>query len=260
MYVYVCICWNMNVCVCIHRFIYIYIYTYIYWHGLGGNSESLPLAVMRARGASSSSYPYSCKCNWRGVWAEENGTMHWHALPVTSESVLRVAGRSRPTRTPSQAGRRLDSESEVAWTSLPVSIRLNSSGQSRSNLTESSSRSWPATIEAVQPEGRGSSHWVDSWAAAVRQSVWGPGRNSAGSRHSVRSHLARVSVDTADLVSSGPGGSEVANNNFLKRHKTSHSFLRMSFLARSATAPFRIINFDTTLHKYDWHALCQAKT
>jgi len=60
--------------------------------------------VMRARGASSSSYPYSCKCNWRGVWAEENGTMHWHALPVTSESVLRVAGRSRPTR-------RLNSES-----------------------------------------------------------------------------------------------------------------------------------------------------
>ena len=156
MQVYWCICMYMYVFVGIWTYVYVYIdlhiYTYIYWHGLGGNSESLP--VMRARGASSSSYPYSCKCNWRGVWAEENGTMHWHALPVTSESVLRVAGRSRPTRTPSQAGRRLDSESEVAWTSLPVSIRLNSSGKSRSNLTESSSRSWPATIESVQPEAR----------------------------------------------------------------------------------------------------------
>ena len=198
MRVYWCICMYMYVFVGIWTYVYVYIglhiYTYIYWHGLGGNSESLPVMRASLRGASSSSYPYSCKCNWRGVWAEENGTMHWHALPVTSESVLRVAGRSRPTRNPSQAGRRLDSESEVAWTSLPVSIRLNSSGQSRSNLTESSSRSWPATIEAVQPEGRGSSLRVrvDSWAAAVRQSVWGPGRNSAGSRHSVRSHLARV--------------------------------------------------------------------
>ena len=165
----------------------------------------------------------------------------WHPSPSSGLQAARGRRAGGPwLGTPSQAGRRLDSESEVAWTSLPVSIGLNSSGRSRSNLTESSSRSWPATIEAVQPEGRGSSLrvWVDGWAAAVRQSVWGPGRNSAGSRHSVRSHLARVSVDTADLVSSGPGGREVANNNFLKRHKTSHSFLRMSFLARSATAPF----------------------
>ena len=200
MRVYWCICMYMYVFVGIWTYVYvyiglhIYIYTYIYWHGLGGNSESLP--VMRARGASSSSYPYSCKCNWRGVWAEENGTMHWHALPVTSESVLRVAGRSRPTRTPSQAGRRLDSESEVAWTSLPVSIRLNSSGQSRSNLTESSSRSWPATIESVQPEARSRkftlSRQLSGGGAAVSL---GPGsefgRQWTRARHSVRSHLAR---------------------------------------------------------------------
>ena len=38
-------------------------------------------------------------------------------------------------------------------------------------------------------------------------------------------------LDTTDLVSSGLGGSEVANNSFLKRHATSHSFLRISFLA-----------------------------
>jgi hypothetical protein len=157
MRVYWCICMYMYVFVGIWTYVYVYIglhiYTYIYWHGLGGNSESLPVMRASLRGASSSSYPYSCKCNWRGVWAEENGTMHWHALPVTSESVLRVAGRSRPRAggTPSQAGRRLDSESEVAWTSLPVSIGLSSSGRSRSNLIESSSRSWPATIEAVQP-------------------------------------------------------------------------------------------------------------
>ena len=78
-----------------------------------------------------------------------------HTLPVTSESVRRVAGRSRPTRR-SESLRladltRNESWSEVAWTSLPVSIGLSSSGRSRSNLIESSSRSWPATIEAVQP-------------------------------------------------------------------------------------------------------------
>ena len=49
----------------------------------------------------------------------------------------------------------------------------------------------PSSLFSLR-HGRGSSLWVDSWAAAVRQSVWGPGRNSAGSRHSVRSHLARV--------------------------------------------------------------------
>ena len=75
----------------------------------------------------------------------------WHPSP---SSGLQAARGRRAGGTPSQAGRRLDSESEVAWTSLPVSIGLNSSGRSRSNLTESSSRSWPATIESVQPEAR----------------------------------------------------------------------------------------------------------
>jgi hypothetical protein len=37
-------------------------------------------------------------------------------------------------------------------------------------------------------------------------------------------------------------------------------FLRISFLAQSATAPFGVIHFDTTLYKYDWHVLCQVIT
>ncbi len=119
-------------------------YTYIYIHT---SSSSIHTYIemgweVTHSGWSRGAYPYSCK--WKGGGGGNHPTASDFRvrLQPPESCRLRVAD--------SQGVGRLDSEVTVAWTSL--SFGRSSSGSSRANLIESSRRSWPATIKAVQLE------------------------------------------------------------------------------------------------------------